>query len=196
MAIKRDYTLDVLRILDQLKDVAVDKPRKLHFVPITLGYDPEEVYMLIEKVRASLPRELKDAATVNRESERIIESANEDARAEVEQAKREAERLVSESKQEAARLLEQARLQQEQLLSESEVLKLAKAQSEEMRNATERDCQQMRRGADRYAHDVLSKIEGTVGKLLATVERGKAELENTADTALVAPTVRERVKVQ
>jgi len=73
-------------------------------------------------------------------------------------------------------MIEQARLQQERMVSESEILKLSKAQSEEIRNAADRDSVQMRRGAEKYALDVLNQLEGVVGKVITTIERGKQDL--------------------
>ena len=189
MSIRKDYTIDVLRLLDGLKQ-QVEAPRT--FGSIAFGYSKDNLVMQIEKIRASMPREVKDAATVARESERIIESAKEEAETLSDQTKREHDRIIGEAKAEAERLIEQARLQQEQMINESEVLKLAKAQSEEIRNAAERDSQQMRRGADRYALDTLHNLEQVVGRVLTAVERGKAELESTQDPA---PQTRERSRV-
>lgn len=174
MAIRKDFTIDVLRLLDNLKALA-EKPRV--FMGLALGYDKEELVIQIEKIRASLPRDVKDAASLTREMDRIMESANQDAMTTLDQAKRESERLVVEAKREAERILEQARLQQEQMIEESEVLKLAKAQSEELRNAAERDCQQMRRGADEYAYDQMRRLADHLGRMLSSAERAKAELE-------------------
>jgi len=66
--------MDILRILDELNEVAVERPKSmLGFV--YSGYNREEISMQISKVRASLPQELKQAVTTVRESERILKSA-------------------------------------------------------------------------------------------------------------------------
>lgn len=190
MSIRKDSTIDVLRLLENLKVLAL-KPKS--FVGIAFGYDAEEFVMQIEKIRATLPREVKDAATVAKESERIIESAKDDATRELDQAKSQGERALAEAKKEAERLIEQARLQQEQMISESEILKLAKSQADELRHTAERESSQMRRGADRYAHDVLSNLENSVGRVLSQVERGRAELDHVGKDALPV-TMKDRVK--
>lgn len=193
MANRKDYTMDVLRLLDQLKAM-VYRPKVIPFMRVAFGYDPDDLAMHIEKVRAHLPRELKDAASLNRESERILETADQDAKTIMDQAKREAERLLTEAKVEADRTMEQARIQQSQMVADSEVLKLAKAQAEEIRNAAERDSLQMRRGADKYAYDVLCHCENVLTRQLQTIERGKVELA-PPETAVVA-SPRDRTKVQ
>jgi cell division septum initiation protein DivIVA len=144
--------------------------------------------------RASLPQEIKHAVAKVKESERIVDSAKEDASATLETARREAERLVAEAKKEAERVLEQAKLQQERMTAESEVLKLAKSQGEEIRNAAERDSTVMRRGAEKYAYDVLLQLEGVVGKVVTTIEKGKQDLERVPEPAASMP-LREKVRV-
>ena len=178
-------SMDILRLLDQLHELTIERPRPI-MGKLTWGLDKHEVGMQIAKVRASLPSEVKQAAATVRESDRIVESAREDASMTMESAKKEADRIIAEAKVEAERLLEHARLQQQQMLSESEILKLSKAQSEEIRNAADRDAVGMRRGAEKYALDVLGQLEGVVGKVMTTIERGKQEMERN-ETAAVTP---------
>lgn len=183
---------DVLRMLEQLHEIAVDRPRQ--FLGLTWKYDPDDVSQQILKIRASLPQEIKQAANISRESERIVETARDDASATIEGARREADRLIEEAKQEVFRLIEQGRIQQERLLLDSEILKLAKAQSEEIRNQAERDAAALRRGGENYAYDVLSQLEGVVGKVMTTIERGKAEIHREdSKPALAGPREKARV---
>lgn len=167
-------TADILRMLEQLGET-IDQPRG--FGPIIWGLNREEVLMQIAKIRASLPTELKQAAQRVRESERIVEGARDDASATMDQAKREADRIIAEARREAERLIEHAKIQQERMVAESEILKLAKAQSEELRNTADRDAVQIRRGAENYAMDVLQRLEGVIGKVMHSIERGKQDLD-------------------
>ena len=185
--------MDILNVLDDLKKCIIDEPK--HFLGLTWGLDQEEVEMQIVKIKSMLPEEVKAAAVTVRESDRIIDASRQDAFNTIENAKREAERIVAEARHEAERVVEQARLQQERMISESEVLKLAKAQSEEIRNAADRDSVQMRRGAEKYAVDVLTQLEGVVGKVATTIERGKQDLK-TPDPIQNGVIVRERDKVR
>jgi cell division septum initiation protein DivIVA len=175
--------MDILRLLDDLSNMIDTTPS---FGPITWGLNRDEISMQIAKVRASLPQELKVAVSTMRESDRILDTAREDAGVTLENARKESERLIVETKREAERILDQARLQQERMVAESEILKLSKAQSEEIRSAAERDSVQMRRGADKYAHDVLSQLEGVVGKVMTTIELGKQEMQPKDGNAVVA----------
>lgn len=170
--------MDILRLLDELNELAVVEPHKLMGVlPVYVGLNQDEISMQIAKVRASLPQELKVAVSTVRESDRILEQAREDATKVLENARKEAERIQAEARAEIDRAVEHSKMQQERMVSESEILKLSKAQSEEIRNAAERDALQIRRGADQYAMEVLTKLEGVVGKVMATIDRGKQEMQ-------------------
>lgn len=175
--------MDILRMLEGLNELAVEKPRTV--LGLTWGLDKEEIAMQIAKIRASLPTELKQAVARARESERIVDTAKEDAGVVIENARKEAERIILEARKESDRILEQARLQQERMVAESEVLKLAKSQGEEIRNASERDAAQMRRGAEKYALDVLLQLEGVVGKVVTAIERGKQDLDRSTEVPAI-----------
>lgn len=185
--------MDILRMLEQLNDIAVEKPRKI-FGKLYWGVEEEEIAMQIAKIRASLPAELKQAEQRVRESERILVSAREDATQAIEAAKREAEKALEDAKADAQRILEEARLQQQRMVSESEILKLAKAQAEEIRNSADRDATQMRRAAEKYAYDVLSQLEGVLGKAVTIVEKGKQDLERPTPQPVAAVEARDRVR--
>ena len=167
-------------MLENLHEIAVEKPRSL-FGPLAWGVNKEEVAMQIAKIRASLPNELKQAVTVTRESERIVENAKEDAQMTLERAKREAERTIADARMEADRLIEQAREQQQILVSESEVLQIATNQGQDIQSSAEREASQIRRGAENYAFEVLCQVESTLGKLMTTIDRGKAEMQLTPE---------------
>lgn len=168
-------------MLDELLDLTVQKPRR--FGPLVWGLNRDEIRMQIAKIRASLPQEVKQAAHLARDTEKIVESAREDAEATLAKAQREAERLVADAHKQAQLIREQALLEQERLVSENEVLKLAKHQADQIRSAAERDALQLRRGAEDYAFQVLVKLEGVVGKVMSTIERGKSEIAPSFDTA-------------
>jgi len=189
--------MDILRLLDQLDELAVENPRSILGV-LFWGLDKDEIRMHIQKIRASLPQEVKVAANTARDSDRIIESAKEDAHLTLENAKKEAERIVQEARAEGDRIRSEARIEQARLVAESEILKLSKAQSDEVRAGAERDALQMRRGAEKYAFDVLNQLEGVVGKVMTTIERGKSEMTpESRDQAAPSPTrARDKVRAQ
>lgn len=182
MSNRLDSTQDVVRMLENLKQ-QVYAPKRVPILGITFGYDADNLSMAIDKVRASLPKEVRDAAGIAREVDRILESARDEAASTLDTARAQADRMLEESRAEADRTREQARIQSEQLVADSEVLKIAQAQAEQIRSFAEKESLQLRRGAERYSHDVLAKLEASVARLLTEVERGRAALEPKPEVA-------------
>lgn len=181
MAIRKDYTVDVLRMLDTLKEQIEDVGS---VGPLAWGFRKEDYTIQIEKIRASMPKEVKEAANVSKESERILEQSRQEASALEEEAKTKATRLVDDAKAEVQRMLEQARLKQESMVADHEVLKIAKAQSEEIRRAADHESREFRRQIDDYAMDVTMRLEKEVGKVLGSLERTRNQLEQMSPDAL------------
>ena len=144
---------------------------------MSLGYNKQDFHIQIDRIKGCLPKEVKDASNLLKETERVMDSAEDEAARTVDQARRDAARTIEEANQEAARILEQARLQQEQMVAESEVLKLAKAQADEIRRSSENEASQLRKEADRFAYDTLNNLEVVISKVMATVDRGRNELD-------------------
>lgn len=193
----RAQTNDTLRLLEELHDYVVQRPRWF-FGNVAWGINQDEVTIMIAKVRSSMPQEARALSQNVRESERILETAQADASAIEDKAKHEGSRLISEAKDEAERLLEQARTQQRNMVLESEILKLSKAEAEQIRNNAEQDATSLRRNADQYALEVLGKLEGVVSKAMNVIDRGKQELQpaptNLPKSVTAAATVREKMQ--
>lgn len=178
--------MDILRMLDQLQELAVNQPR--HVGPIFWKVDIDEISVQITKIRASLPQEVKQAANLTRESSRVIESAKDEASKTIESSRIEANGIVEHARKEAEAILEQARLEQTRMISDNEVLRLAKSQSDEIRLAANEDAADSRRQADQYAHTVLGHIETVLERALGQVGTGRADLEmNLHNNTEVAP---------
>lgn len=186
--------MDILRMLEDLEELAVDRPRQIG--PITWGVNKDEIQMQIAKVRASLPGEVKQAQTLTREAERHVNQAKEEAEKIIEGAKKEGERMIVDAQKEADRIVHEARLQQERMLAENEILKLAKAQADEIRMAADRDSSSLRRGSEDYAFNVLNQLESVVTKVMTTIDRGKAEIRpSLPESAVVPARDREKAKI-
>ncbi len=191
MSIRKDYSIDVLRLLDNLrKEISGSK----NFAKIVFGLNKDDLCFQIDQIRASMPRELKDAASLTRETERMLTDAQEEARATLASAEMEAAQLIRDAEEKAANLVQQAQLEQNRMVSEDEVLRIAKAQAEELRRNAEKYAREMQRGADRYALNTLEELEAKIGRVLGEVERGKRELpQQTAPLHAVVETDRESV---
>jgi hypothetical protein len=101
--------MDVLVLIDKLDDTIHNaKP-----VPLTdqVRVDKEEVYDILDQMRATIPEEIKQARWIVKERQEMLA-----------EAKREAERIIREAREEQIRLI-----------GEEEIVKQAERQADEIR---------------------------------------------------------------
>src|SRR6187397_3461691 len=100
--------MDVLVLIDKLDDLI----HNAKTVPLTdtVRIEKEEIYDILDQMRASIPEEFKQARWIVKERQDML----------------------AEAKREAERLLQEARDKAEQLASQEEVVRLAHEQSEQL----------------------------------------------------------------
>lgn len=168
---QRGPEVDVLKLLDKLEDVVDDS-----IVEIwgrAYGIRTEDFHMLINKIRASLPDDVRTASRLASDSDKIVSTAKEEAQIVIEQAREEAVRIVEEGKVQASRLVES-----------SEINRLATAQAREIVASAESSAREVRRGADEYAKEVLANLENFTAKLMGTIQRGREKLDQRINYTL------------
>jgi len=156
--------VDILKLLDKLEDVMEDA--LVEIWGRAYGVKTEDFHMLINKIRASLPDEVRTASRLAGDTDKIVNAAKEEARLIVEQAKEEAEKIIEAAKTQAAQMVEA-----------SEINRLAAAQAKEIKAAAEATARYVRQGADEYAREVLANLENFTLKLMSTIQRGREKLD-------------------
>ena len=154
---------DILKLLDTLEELAENTHS---LFGRAWGLDLEEFHMLTNKIRASLPDEVRRASRVANDSDKIVSAAKE-----------EAEVIAEQAKEEAARVVEEARRMAAKLIDTSEINRLAKAQAQQIMASAESAARETRRGADEYARRVLAAIENHLAKVMGTLQKGREKLE-------------------
>ncbi|MDR7545336.1 MAG: hypothetical protein QN120_13920 [Armatimonadota bacterium] len=114
-----------------------------------------DVVGLLQMARAALPRELHQATRLLHEAERTLARAREDAR-----------RIVLDAQAHA------------RALSENSPAGPPPARGQALVEDARREAERVRRGADEYAAQVLERLEEEVGKILATIRRGREVLRS------------------
>lgn len=144
--------MDVLVLIDKLDDL-VHNARP---VPLTdqVRVDREEIYDLLDQMRATIPEEIKQARWIVKERQEMLA-----------EAKRESERIVRE-----------AREQQARLVSEEEVTKQAERAADEIVEDARAREREIRLGAEDYADEILNTLEINLQKFLEAVQRGRDRL--------------------
>lgn len=144
--------MDVLVLIDKLDDqIHNAKP-----IPLSdnVRVDKEEIYDLLDQMRATIPEEIKQARWIVKERQEMLA-----------EAKREAERIVKEGQDE-----------QQRLVSEQEVVKQAENHAEDIIEEARAREREIRLGAEDYADDILNTLEVNLEKFLAAVQRGRDRL--------------------
>lgn len=154
-------TIDqALAQIDQIEALVVNS---LH-IPMTSKavIDEEDLFELLDQLRALLPAELTQAQQVLQNQANILQDA----------------------RQNAEKLLEATKEKSRLFLQEHELVKQAQKMAQELRASAEEESRRQRYDADKYSAEVLADLEQKVEKALALVQSGRQNLaqniENTA----------------
>lgn len=152
--------ISIFRVLDKMETAVRKSPR----IPLTnqIMIDSEKLLGILEKMRTSLPEEMKQARWVNKENQRILAEA---------QAK--GENIINEAKAEAARLV-----------ATSEIVRQAKEQAARVTEEAKELAQAMKKQADDYAKGVLSGIESELSRITALVGKAKEQMQTSEQIAV------------
>ena len=144
--------MDVLVLIDKLDELV----HNAKAVPLTdqVRIDREEIWEILDQMRATIPEEIKQARWIVKERQEMLG-----------EAKREAERIVMEAREIAQREA-----------SQQEVVRLAERQAQQILDAAKQREREIRLGAEDYADEILSTLEVNLGKFLAAVQRGREQL--------------------
>jgi cell division septum initiation protein DivIVA len=145
--------MDVLVLIDKLDDLVHNAKR----VALTdqVKVDKEEIYDLLDQMRATMPEEIKQARWIVKERQEMLA-----------EAKREAERIVKEARDRAARLV-----------NEEEITKEAERLAEDILDEARAQERKIRLGAEDYADEILNTLEVNLSKFIAAVQRGRERLQ-------------------
>lgn len=148
--------MGLIELLDRLEGIIEDSRR----MPLTnkVVVDAYDVLELLDKIRISLPDEVKKAEELLKERDKIIADAT-----------REAENLRGS----ATEYLKA-------MVSEEEVVKAAEIESGRILDEAKREAEGIRKGASQYAAEVLMKLDENLDRALQVVRRGVEEIEKSA----------------
>src|SRR6476619_4842607 len=157
--------MDVLVLIDKLDQLV----HEAKAVPLTdqVRIDREEIWEILDQMRATIPEEIKQARWIVKERQEMLA-----------EAKREAERLVAEAREQAAREA-----------SQQEIVKQAERQAAELLAEARRQDRSIRHGAEDYADGILENLHHNLGKIMDALERGRAQLASKYDDREGAATV-------
>ena len=145
--------MELFNVLNELEEL-IEGSTKIPFSRKVL-VDEEKVLDYLDRIRAVLPEEVRQAKWVVQERDKVL----------------------SDTKMEASRLIENAQKQVLQQADESEIVQHSKALAEEIVEQSKMVALEMREGARSYADDILRSLEENLGKVLNEVQQGRVELQ-------------------
>src|SRR5436853_41155 len=141
--------MDVLVLIDKLDDLVHNaKPVQL---TDQVRVDKEEIYDILDQMRATIPEEIKQARWIVKERQEMLA-----------EAKREAERIV-----------EEARERQDRMISQEEITRQAERAAEDIIEEARAREREIRLGAEDYADEILNTLEVNLSKFIAVVRGGR-----------------------
>lgn len=147
--------MEVLDILNDLEELVEESTK----IPMTgkVLIDADELLDYVDRIRAVLPDEIKQAKWITREHQRIIADAEQEAK-----------RLVVQTHEE---LTKQA--------GQSEIARQAQEYAEQLVGKAKTAAADIRTGASEYADDVLKSLETHLEKVALELRKGREELAKT-----------------
>ncbi|MGZ4257659.1 MAG: ATPase [Gaiellaceae bacterium] len=154
--------MDVLVLIDKLDDLV----HNAKAVPLTdqVRIDREEIYDILDQMRATIPEEIKQARWIVKERQEMLA-----------EAKRECDRILGEAREQAVREA-----------SQTEIVKLAERQAGEIVDDARRQARETRLEMEDWADSILSTLEVNLDKFLSAVKRGRERLHDRSQEAVVA----------
>ncbi len=149
--------MNLLVLIDQLEILIEQAPE----VPLIgkILVDGDELFELVDIIRAAVPREIKRAEAVSSEREKMI----------------------AESRLQAERIIAKAEEYASKLVRNSEVYRQAQEESKRLLLESEERAKEIEDGAKKYAQGIFSNLHTALTKTLAVVERSQEELEVKED---------------
>ena len=154
--------MDVLVLIDKLDDLV----HNAKAVPLTdqVRIDREEIYDILDQMRATIPEEIKQARWIVKERQEMLA-----------EAKRETDRLLGEAREQAVREA-----------SQTEIVKIAERQAQDIVDEARRQARETRLEMEDWADSILSTLEVNLEKFLTAVKRGRERLHERSQESVVA----------
>jgi len=136
-----------------------------------------EIETLIDRIYAALPTEVQEARVFQKRKEELQNEAQQRAAQIVQEAQNEADRKLSESDQIKAIEREGIRITNEVREDCERIKHIACQDAENIRLQATDEAMKIREGAELYAEQVLTSLEGNLNQLQQVVKNGQIYME-------------------
>lgn len=162
------------KMIERMEDLILSG-MGIPFTPWTL-VNGDKMAPLLDRIRESLPEEIRHAQQVLARREDLISDAQRRATQMVEDARRQADMILSESELMRA-IREEADRVRQQVMADLEAHQRKAFEEAEALKATASDeARQLREGSERYAETVLTSLERQLGEFQGVVRNGQQHI--------------------
>src|SRR6516164_93688 len=138
----------------------------------------DEFLDVLDKARARLPEELREAADVLQQRDEIVSESQRRAEQIIGTARRQAENMLHESELLKAVQAEVERIRKQVVSEVEQMRREALSEAERIRSEAEEDATRTREGADHYAESVLTRIDADLNNLAQRLVESQSIVRN------------------
>ncbi len=144
--------MDILDLIDEVEDV-VEAGTSVPFTSKVM-VDKEEILDIIKEIRIKLPDEIKQAAWIKEERQRILAEAQKDA----------------------DNMINEANYKLEEMVEDDKVLKVANQRAEDILTRAQLSAKEIRIGAMEYADTLLEDTQENLKEVIQLLNDNRKEL--------------------
>ncbi len=138
----------------------------------------DEFLDVLDKARARLPEELREASDVLQQRDEIVAESQRRAEQIINTARRQAEGMLHESELLKAVQAEVERIRRQVVSEVEQMRREALAEADRIRIEAEDDATRVREGADHYAESVLTRIDSDLQNLNTRLQESQSIVRN------------------
>ncbi len=144
--------MDILDLIDEVEDI-VEAGTSVPFTGKVM-VDKEEILDIIKEIRIKLPDEIKQAAWIKEERQRILAEAQKDA----------------------DNLINEANYKLKEMVDEDEVIRVANQRAEDIVTRAQINAKEIRIGAMEYADTLLEETQENLKEVIQLLNDNRKEL--------------------
>ncbi|MGI6224717.1 MAG: ATPase [Peptococcales bacterium] len=150
--------MEVYRILDEMEAELEECAR----IPLTnkIVIQDEAIYKYIDRLRATLPEDIRQAQWVKKERLRLLDDAE----------------------LEAQKIIENAKDKVRELASESEIQRMAEQNSQEILKNAKTQALEITQGAFSFADEIMGQIQAHLEKHSQVLKEGRQQIKQVLQT--------------
>lgn len=166
--------LEIMELLEELES-AINNATSIPFSHKS-GIDKEEVLNIISDIKVIIPEEIKQAVWINKERQKILNNANQDAELLIEQATKEATQIIEKATKESEEMKKNSEDIIKSYIDSDGIVLEAEGKAKAIIEKAEYMAREIKIGSIRYADDVLEGLQYNIQGIMQEIEANRREL--------------------